>query len=83
MDLGITVTGQGWDANLTLDPYPLNRTSFIYGAQRPDLGPEPFQSKPAVDEDNKDLGHSLFAHREYNKLTIGMMSFCISDNIPY
>lgn len=83
MELGITVTGQGWDANLTVDQYPLNRKLFTYGAQRPDLPPQPIQLVPSTDQDDKDLGPSLFAHTEYDKLTIGTMSFCISDTIPY
>ena len=83
IELGITVAGQGWDASLTLDPYPLNRTSFKYGAQRPDLGSRPIELAPSMDQDSKYLGPSLFAWTYYDKLTIGMISFCISDTIPY
>lgn len=67
--VGITVTGQGWGANLTLDPYTLNN-SFMYGAQPPDLGLQPLKLTPSMDQDSNDLGPSLFAWTYYDKLTI-------------
>lgn len=67
--LGITVTGQGWGANITLDSYPFS-SSFMYGAQPPDLGSRPLDLTPSMDQDSSDLGPSLFAWTYYDKLTI-------------
>jgi hypothetical protein len=82
MELGITVTGQGRDASLTLDPYPLDRAPLTYGAQRPDLSSRSIAFVPSMDKDNTTLGPALFANTIYDKLTIGMISFCISDTVP-
>jgi hypothetical protein len=73
--MGITVIGQGWDANLTLDPYPLDKSSLRYGAQRPDIVSQPIKLAPSMDQDSSDLGPSLFAWTLYNKLTIGKLFF--------
>ncbi|KAF7511711.1 hypothetical protein GJ744_003874 [Endocarpon pusillum] len=67
--MGITVTGQGWSANITLDSYPLN-SSFVYGAQPPNLGSRPLDLTPSTDQDSSDLGPSLFAWTYYDKLII-------------
>ncbi|ERF75254.1 hypothetical protein EPUS_00046 [Endocarpon pusillum Z07020] len=67
--MGITVTGQGWGASITLDSYPLS-SSFMYGAQPPDLGTRPLDLTPSMDQDSSDLGPSLFAFTYYDKLTI-------------
>ncbi len=75
--VGITVTGQGWGARITLDSYPLTG-SFMYGAQPPDLGLQPLNLTPSMDQDSSDLGPSLFAWTYYDKLTICKTSLCLS-----
>lgn len=71
--VGVTVTGQGWKAAMTLDSYPVNAT-FMYGAQPPQLRSQPLRMSPSVDVDSNDLGDSLFAWNYYDKLTICMHS---------
>jgi hypothetical protein len=67
--IGLSVVGQGWDAALTVDPYPLNGP-IVYGAQPPDLGSQQLKLAPSMDRDSDDLGPSLFAWTTYDKLTI-------------
>ncbi len=67
--LGVDIVGQGQTARLILDPYPLN-ASFLYGAQPPNLQRRKLNMVPSLDLDSSDLGPSLFAWTEYDKLTI-------------
>jgi hypothetical protein len=67
--VGVTILGQGSNATLAFDPYPLEPT-FWYGAQPPDLNRRPLQLAPSMDRDSDELGTSLFAWTNYDKLTI-------------
>jgi hypothetical protein len=83
--IGVDIVGQGLSSQLTLDPYPLNG-SFLYGAQPPNLERENLTLVPSIDVDSNDLGPSLFAWTEYDKLTICESYFYCSttfaDRIP-
>lgn len=67
--LGVDIVGQGQTARLILDSYPLD-DSFLYGAQPPNLEQAKLNLVPSMDLDSNDLGPSLFAWTEYDKLTI-------------
>ena len=69
LEVGMTVIGQGRNVKLVLDPYPLN-SSFLYGAQPPDLDLQQLKLAAAMDRDSIELGPSLFAWTYYDKLTI-------------